>query len=128
MAELVYQDLDLNFLAHPIKGDVTVLQNAQAVVRSVYNLVMTNHYERPFHPELGCNIRQLLFENATPETAESIKRFIQETIDNFEPRVTVNEIRVTAQEDENAYSVFLNFFVDISPTPFTVTLLLERIR
>lgn len=123
-----YQDLDLNFGIHPVKKDVVLLQDATSVVRSVYNLIMTNHYERPFRPELGSNIRNLLFENATQSTAQTLRRMIEETITNFEPRVTVQNIIVSPNEDENAYHVHLEFFVDIYPTAYTTSFLLKRIR
>jgi phage baseplate assembly protein W len=123
-----YQDLDLNFGIHPIKRDVIPLQDAQAIVRSVYNLILTNHYERPFRPELGSNIRQMLFENIIPSTAQTIRRFIEETITNFEPRVTIKRVDVLPNEDQNAYEVRLEFYIDIQPTPYTTTFLLERIR
>lgn len=124
----VYQDLDLNFGIHPIKKDLVTLQDANAIIRSVYNLLLTNHYERPFRPELGSNIRKMLFENITPSTAQTIHRFIEETIRNFEPRVTIQRLDVIAKEDENAYEVRLEFFIDIQPTPYTASFLLERIR
>jgi len=124
----IYKDLDLNFSIHPIKKDVTTLQDGNAIVRSVYNLIMTNHYERPFRPELGSNIRQMLFENVDESTAHSLKRFIEETIKNFEPRATIRRVDVLPKEDLNAYEVRLEFFIDIQPTPFTTSFLLERIR
>lgn len=124
----VYSDLDLNFGIHPIKKDVVTLTDAQAIVRAVYNLLLTNHYERPFRPELGSNIRQMLFENVTQSTAQSIRRFVEETIRNFEPRVTIQRIDVLPNEDLNAYEVRLEFFIDIQPTPYTTSFLLERIR
>lgn len=124
----IYQDLDLNFGIHPIKKDLVPLQDANAIVRAIYNLLMTNHYERPFRPELGSNIRQMLFENVDPSTAQTIRGFIEETIKNFEPRVTIQRIDVIAKEDQNAYEVRLQFFIDIQPTPYTASFLLERIR
>lgn len=123
-----YQDLDLNFGIHPVKKDVVTVQDATSVIRSVYNLIMTNHYERPFRPELGSNLRNLLFENATQSTAQTLRRMIQETVENFEPRVTIKTIVVNPNEDENAYQVRLEFFVDIYPTPYTTSFLLKRIR
>lgn len=124
----IYQDLDLHFGIHPVTKDLATLKDASAIVRSVYNLLLTNHYERPFRPELGSNIRQMLFENITQSTAQTIRRFIQETIRNFEPRVTVQRVDVIANEDQNAYEVRLEFFIDIQPTPYTTSFLLERIR
>lgn len=125
---VIYKDLDLNFGIHPIRKDVGVLTDASAVVRSVYNLLMTNHYERPFRPELGSNIRQMLFELITPSTAQNIERFIEETIKNFEPRVTIDRINVKPNADMNAYTVQLQFFIDVQPTPYTASFLLQRIR
>ncbi len=124
----VYQDLDLNFGIHPIKKDIVTLKDDQAVIRAVYNLLMTNHYERPFRPELGSNIRQMLFENISPSTAQTIRRFIEETIRNFGSRVTIQRLDVIPNEDENAYEVRLEFFLDIRATPYTASFLLERIR
>jgi len=124
----IYKDLNLNFGIHPVKKDVTTLEDGNAIVRSIYNLLMTNHYERPFRPELGSNIRQLLFENVDASTAQTLRRFIEETIKNFEPRATIERVDVIANEDLNAYEVRLEFFIDIQPTLFTTSFLLERIR
>jgi phage baseplate assembly protein W len=124
----IYHDLDLTFSAHPIKKDLSVLTDAQAVVRSVYNLLLTNHYERPFRPELGSNVRQLLFEPLTDSTAQTLRRCIEETITNFEPRVEIHQVDVLPNADQNAYEVRLEFFVNIHPTALTTTFLLERLR
>lgn len=124
----IYKDLNLNFGIHPVKKDVTTLEDGNAIVRSIYNLLMTNHYERPFRPELGCNIRRMLFENVDWSTARNIQKFIEETIKNFEPRADIRRIDVIANEDLNAYEVRLEFFIDIQPTLFTTSFLLERIR
>ena len=59
-----YKDLDLNFMAHPITGDVTTKSDSEAVKRAVKNIVLTNYYERPFKPSLGGNIRGLLFDTS----------------------------------------------------------------
>ena len=58
-----FRDLDLSFNIHPVRKDVNVHKSERAVINSIKNLVLTNHYERPFQPELGSNIRRLLFEN-----------------------------------------------------------------
>lgn len=124
----VYQDFDLNFGIHPIKKDLVMVRDEAAILRSIQNLLFTNHYERPFRPELGCNIRGLLFENATQSTAQTIRRFIQETINNFEPRVRIDRLEVTPNEEQNLYNIRLDFFIDVRATPFTASFVLERIR
>lgn len=123
-----FSDLDLSFTVHPIKGDVNRFVNERAIINSIKNLVLTNHYERPFQPELGSNVRRLLFENVDSVTAAVIERELVETIDNFEPRAKVSNVTVTAAPDENRYNVILEFFLINSTLPVTVNFFLERIR
>jgi len=123
-----FKDLDLKFTAHPVRKDVNKFVNELAVINSVKNLILTNHYERPFQPELGSNIRRLLFENIDSVIAAQIEREIEETILNFEPRVQVSKVTATAAPDENRYNVELEFFVINSPNPITINFFLERIR
>ena len=100
----------------------------EAVINSVKNLILTNHYERPFQPDLGSNIRRLLFENADAITASLLEREIQQTIENFEPRARVKDIRVIAKFDENGFEVELTFYIVNVTAPITINFFLERIR
>ena len=75
-----YSDIDLNFTIHPVKKDINRHVGDMAVINSIKNLVLTNHYERPFQPDIGSNIRRLLFENMDTITASSIEREIEQTI------------------------------------------------
>ena len=70
----IYSDLDLDFTRNPVTSDIVKLNDVDSVKRSVKNLIQTNHYERPFHPEIGSDIRGLLFENMTPLTALNHER------------------------------------------------------
>jgi phage baseplate assembly protein W len=92
IAERSFKDLDLNFTPHPIKKDVSRHYNEKAVINAVKNLVSTNFYEKPFQPEVGSNIRRLLFENVDSIMAAQIEREIEETINNFEPRVQISSV------------------------------------
>ena len=123
-----YSDLDLNFTIHPVKKDINRNLGERAVINSVKNLILTNHYERPFQPELGSNIRRMLFENLDTVTAASIEREITQTILNFEPRVRIEQIIVTPRYDENAYSVQMTFSIINRTEPISINFLLERIR
>jgi len=123
-----YTDLDLNFTRHPVKNDLVPRTDENAVVYAVRNLILTNHYERPFHPEIGSNIRKMLFEPLSEFTAKSIARLIEETIRNFEPRAQVQRIDVLPAFDQNAYTVRFEFFLVSNPKPMTVDFLLERVR
>jgi hypothetical protein len=82
----IYKDINLNFTRHPITGDISKLSNVEAVKRSVRNLVNTNFYERPFHPEIGSDVRAILFEPVTSLVADVLKRYVEDVINNFEPR------------------------------------------
>ena len=82
----VFKDINLSLARHPITGDIATLSNVEAVKRSVRNLVNTNFYERPFHPEIGSNVRSVLFEPVSPIVATVLERHVRDVIANFEPR------------------------------------------
>ena len=119
-----YRDLDLNFSIHPVRKDINVNVNEYAIINSVKNLVLTNFYERPFRPNIGSNIRSLLFELVTPLTANQIERAIQETI----TRVNIRTVTATPSQDENGYNVNMEFFIVNLTTPITIDFFLQRIR
>ena len=125
---LIFQDFPLDFNIHPVRKDLVVRSNSDAVILAIKNLLQTNHYEVPFHPEVGCNIRRLLFENVSEFTARDLSRFIQETIENFEPRATIQSLIVSPDEDNNQYNIKLKVFVQSTPNPVTIDFILERIR
>ena len=124
----VYSDLNLNFTKNPATKDVARLTDIEAVKRSVRNLILTNRFERPFHPEIGSSIRDLLFETITPLNAVLLEDRIEEVIVNFEPRVTLNQIIVQDEIDNNRYSVTISFYVNNTPEPVTITEFLQRLR
>jgi phage baseplate assembly protein W len=123
-----FRDLDLNFEIHPIRKDINLLKNEFAIINSVKNLVSTNFYERPFQPQLGSNVRALLFENIDTIIAAQLERAVEETIRNFEPRVQISVITADPRPDENKYAMTLEFFVINNPNPITINFFLERIR
>lgn len=128
MAIKRYSDIDLNFKAHPIKKDIIRLVDDRAVVASVRNLLMTGRYERPFQPYIGSSIRRLLFEPLDHITATNLERAITETIGNFEPRVTINQLQVVPDYENNRFGVFMEFTIINRPDVLSVKFLLERIR
>ena len=73
-----YKDLDLFFSRKNGTNDIEKITDIEAVKRSVRNLVLTNFYEKPFHPEIGSGIRNMLFENMTPITAVVLARKVEE--------------------------------------------------
>ena len=123
-----FKDLDLDFTRNVVTNDVVKIEDVNAVKRSVKNLIQTNHYERPFHPELGCGIRELLFENFTPLTGIFIRRKVEEVITNYEPRARLSQVTVNEQPDRNGIEVTVYFYVMNIPEPVSVSTLLQRIR
>ena len=99
----VYKDLNLNFSTNPVTQDVTTVTDVNAAKRSVRNLLLTNHYDRPFHPEIGSNVQALLFENFGPITGNQLTRTIEEMIANFEPRARVESVECFPLPDTNTY-------------------------
>jgi len=124
----IYSDIDFTFTKKPVTGDVALSYDEQAVVRSVRNLLSTNHFERLFNPDLGSNLNALLFEMVSPLTGNALKNEITTMITNYEPRAKLKEIIVSPQPDQNLYSVTLSFYIENATLPTTVTLLLERNR
>ena len=123
-----YSDLNLNFTKNPATNDVARLTDVEAVKRAVRNLVLTNQFERPFHPEIGTSIRDLLFETITPLNAVLLEDRIREVIVNFEPRAELTGIQVFDEIDNNQYRVIINFRVISSSEDVTITEFLQRLR
>jgi phage baseplate assembly protein W len=124
----LYSDIDFTFTRKPVTNDIALSYDEMAVVRSIRNLLLTNHYERPFQPELGSNINSLLFEPISPISSSSLQVEIENMINNYEPRALLKSVTVNARPDQNAYEVSLEFYIQNATLPTTVTLLLERNR
>ena len=124
-----YRDLDLFFAKKSGSKDIRKVTDIQAVKRSVRNLVLLNHYEKPFHPEIGSGIRDMLFENMSTMTAIILARKIEDVIENFEPRVKLISVRADPNLDRNEYEVTIEFFVVNTPTELVdLTVFLEVLR
>jgi phage baseplate assembly protein W len=123
-----YTDLDLDFFKHPNSKDVTKKVGAEAIKRSIRNLIFTNYYERPFQPYLGSQVSKMLFENATPLTENYLRDAIRDCINNFEPRVKLTEVDVNSDWDRNGYAVTIKYVILARELPVVTTLFLERIR
>ena len=123
-----FSDIDLDFSRNLVTSDVAKVTDVVAVKRSVKNLVQTNFYERPFNPELGCGVRELLFEPFTPMTKVFLERKIEEVLINYEPRVEVQNIAVDDDQDRNRLVVDIYFYVVGVPGPQVVQTFLQRVR
>jgi len=125
----IYSDFNIAFIANPLTGDLVKVTGVNSIVQSIMNLVQTNHYERPFHPETGGNVRRLLFELVTGVTANLLSREIQNVLANFEPRAQILDVIVQTSNRLDGYQVTIVFQVagGIS-TPIQITTFLQRIR
>ena len=125
----IYKDLNLNFGRHPVTKEIQTITDAAAVKRSVRNLVQYGYYEKPFHPEIGSGVRDMLFENMTPLTAQVLSQKIQDVINNFEPRAQLAGVEVIPRDDVNMYEVIIEFYIKNKPAELIdLSFTLERLR
>ncbi len=124
----IYSDIDFTFTRNPVTSDLVLGYDKQAVVRSVRNLLLTNHYERPFNPDIGSNLNTLLFEPVSSLTASQIQTTVRTTIENYEPRVILKGVSVIPQPEKNVYDVTITFFLENATQETTLSLILERNR
>jgi len=125
----IYKDLNLDFQKNTATKDIQKITDIEAVKRSVRNLINLNHYEKPFHPEIGSNLRAMLFENMTPQMNHLITKQIELLIANYEPRAKLVGIRAIPDYDKNLYNVNIEFYVVNTPTELVdMSVMLERLR
>ena len=124
----IYKDLNLDFSQNTATKDIQKITDVESVKRSVRNLINLNHYEKPFHPEIGSNLRAMLFENITPQISHFIGKQIEMLIKNYEPRCRLIEVANKPNLDRNGYSVSISFYVVNTPNPVQVETFLERLR
>lgn len=123
-----FSDFDITFVKNPINKDVAKKYDDDAIKASIRHILLTLNYEKPFHPEIGSPIYGLLFEPATPITAEIIRTVVANTIENFEPRAKLNAVDVIPNEDANSYTVTVNFSIANYYEPFTIEVMLKLLR
>ena len=124
----IYKDLDLDFQINSATKDIQKLTDVESVKRSVRNLIKLNHYEKPFRPEIGSNLRAMLFENITPQINHAISKQIDLLIKNYEPRCRLVQLNVQPDVDRNGYRASISFFVVNHPERVEVETFLERLR
>lgn len=124
----LFSDLDLSFEKHPSTKDIFAKYDDNAVKNAVKNLILTKHFERPFHSEIGSNVNAMLFEPATPATTAIIRQNIIDVINNFEPRVEITQIDVESSPDSHDMFVRIIFKIRNTQRPITVEFTLDRTR
>ena len=124
----IFKDLNLDFQQNTATKDIQKITDVESVKRSVRNLLSTNHYEKPFHPEIGSNLRAMLFELMTPQMNHVITKQIENLINNYEPRCRLVQVHTQPEFERNGYNVQISFYVQNYPNPVVVESFLERLR
>ena len=106
-----FLDLSASWQNNPLSNDLIGLKNENAIARSVRNLILTTQGERPFQPVLGSNVNNLLFDNMDKLTASALKDEIRNTIENYEPRVELEDIIVDPNFENNEFNVTIQYYI-----------------
>ena len=122
-----YLDIDLTFNKRP-SGDLYKKRDAAAVKQSIKNLLLSNHYEKPFEPFFGANLTSMLFELADNQTESEVRVNIVTAIEKYEPRVEVQDVDVQVLPDRNDMRVSVVFRVISTDETVTFTTNLARLR
>lgn len=124
-----FSDIALGFKAHPVTGNLQRKTDDEAIKQSVKSLILTNFYERPFKPDIGCSIRYMLFELFTPATKQIMENAISEVIENYEPRVILQTVNIKEDQDRNSLEATIIFRIKNRPNePINLSIILERVR
>ena len=124
-----FKDLSITFKKHPVTDDLVTVKDKSAIAQSITNLLMTKKGERPFQPNLGSGLQNMLFEPLDYGSAAMIKQEIQSCINKYEPRVRVQRIYCNVDFDNNGYNVEMQYkIVGRADSPVAVDFFLERTR
>ena len=126
---LSFKDLNITFKKHPVTDDVVVSRDASAIKQAIVNVLLTNKGERLMNPKYGSDIRSYLFEPLDYGTAAQIKANIRSTIDRFEPRISISDLKCLPNYNDNGFDVEMTYIIRGSDEPpVTVDIFLERTR
>ena len=113
-----FKDLSMTFKSNPLNNDLIGLKDASAIARSVRNIVMTYPGEKFFQPDFGSRVSKLLFENIDDITASQIQEEIEFSITNYEPRVSLRNVQVNADNDNGSFDAIISYSIigaDVAP-------------
>ena len=126
---LSFKDLNITFKKHPVTNDIVVSKDASAIKQAIVNVLLTNKGERLMNPRYGSDIRRFLFEPLDYGTCFQIKSNIRDTLERFEPRISVIDIKCTPNFDDNGFDVVLQYNVrGTDDPPVAVEFFLARTR
>jgi phage baseplate assembly protein W len=124
-----FKDLSMTFQVNPLNYDIIALKNESAIARSIRNLVLTQPGERFFNQNLGSRINSSLFENIDEISASIIRDEIENTINNYEPRVNLIDVTISPNYDSNEFNVTVQYkIVGIDVLPQQLSFALQPTR
>ena len=123
----LYKDIDLTFAKKP-SGEIYKKTDAAAVKQAVKNLLLTNKFEKPFQPEFGGDLNNLLFELVDNDTVYEIDGAIREAVQRYEPRARVRQVATNLQPDANSISVSVTFQIVNTEEVVTLDTTITRLR
>jgi|11BtaG_2_1085332.scaffolds.fasta_scaffold00147_13 phage baseplate assembly protein W len=124
----VYTDFKMDLEKSPVSSDLTLNKNEEAVKQSIKNLILTDRGERLMQPNLGGNIKAMLFETITPATLKLIEEQVRSTINLHEPRADLIDVLVSSEIDDNTVVVKIAFYISNNQQPISLSVILERTR
>lgn len=123
-----FTDINFNFTSHPATADIIKNTDEDAVKGAIRNLISTKNFDRPFHPEIGCGIHNLLFDNFTPLTIQLARRAVEDILRAYEPRAEILDVQVASPQDSNDLQITVVFRLINADNPLKVTTILNRTR
>ena len=124
-----FKDLSVTFKKHHVSDDLVQVKDKAAIVQAITALLLTRKGERPFQPQLGCGIQNVLFEPLDYGSAGIIRSEIKDVLNRYEPRITIDSIRCTPDLLNNGYEVEMSYtIVGRDDAPVAVEFFLERTR
>ena len=112
-----FKDISMTFQSNPLNEDLIAIKNENAIARSLRNIVFTTPGEKFFNESFGSRITESLFENIDEITATIIVDEIRQSIDNYEPRVEVDDVKAFPDYDNNSFDVTITYDVIGSEIP-----------
>ena len=124
-----FADIDMNFIPHPISGDIPVVRGTESIRRAIKHLVLLEHYEKFRHPDIGCDVYRTLFEILElPGTEDQLRRSITDMITNYEPRAEIHRIDIESRPDDNGVNVSIWFIPVNAVEPIIIEIFLKILR
>ncbi len=124
----IYSDFKKDLEISPLSQDLTVFKDEDSIKESIRNLLLTDRGERLMQPNIGGNIRAMLFENITPGNLTLIEDQVRTTLDLHEPRAEIIDVTVTSIDDQNVVRIRIQFYILNNQQPISVDVFLERTR